>query len=435
MPLNFSIIESFINEHQEDMKNKAMLRHDRYRILSELGETLQTVLKDYEVFETELNALVIETIHSATSYETLLECHERAVSGVENFFLEEDTIVDVHNLFRIIRDRIANRVLDLVEEEMVEEGLGKPPVEYVWAGLGSEGRDEQTMVTDQDNMLIWNERDDDFASPALREQCARMLSGDGPPISPESLEPKTLLDGYFEIFARKASDRLNEVGFEKCKGGVMPVNARWRGSVSNWKKRIDERITYNRGIFEPLDIIILTDARAVKGNKTLLAGFLEYFFAMLTNSKHVMKEFVQSAVLMPSALTFFGGFKVEKEGEHKDRFNIKVMGWSPLILSVRMLSLSNGIFETNTLKRIGILRERNIIRKDMENSLIDAYFTFVRYRIINQINSRDEGGKSSNFLRPDMLGPDEQERLRRAMKSVEAFQKLIQETLLFGQPM
>ncbi len=197
MPLNFSIIESFINEHQEDMKNKAMLRHDRYRILSELGETLQTVLKDYEVFETELNALVIETIHSATSYETLLECHERAVSGVENFFLEEDTIVDVHNLFRIIRDRIANRVLDLVEEEMVEEGLGKPPVEYVWAGLGSEGRDEQTMVTDQDNMLIWNERDDDFASPALREQCARMLSGDGPPISPESLEPKTLLDGYF----------------------------------------------------------------------------------------------------------------------------------------------------------------------------------------------------------------------------------------------
>ena len=254
-------------------------------------------------------------------------------------------------------------------------------------------------------------------------------------VSPESLEPKTLLDGYFEIFAGKASDRLNEVGFDKCKGGVMPVNARWRGSVQDWKKRIDDRITYNRGTFEPLDVIILTDARTVKGNSALLTGFLDYFFTMLTNSKNVMKEFIQSAVLMPSALTFFGGFKVEKEGEHKDRFNIKVMGWSPLILSVRMLSLSNGIFETNTLKRIGILRERNIIRKDMENSLIDAYFTFVRYRIINQINSRDEGGKSSNFLRPDMLGPDEQERLRRAMKSVEAFQKLIQETLLFGQPM
>jgi signal-transduction protein with cAMP-binding, CBS, and nucleotidyltransferase domain len=433
MPLNFSIIESFIADHQEDMKNKAMLRHDRYHIISELGTALQTVLKDYEIFETELNALVIEIIDNASSYETLRECHERAVAGVENFFLEEDTIVDVHDLFRIIRDRIAVRVLDLVEGEMIDEGLGKPPADYVWAGMGSEGRDEQTMVTDQDNLLVYAERDDDFASTELRERCAGMATEGSSPSSPDSLDPKMLLDGYFQIFAQKASDRLHQVGFEKCKGGVMPVNARWRGSLKDWKKRIDDRITLSRGILEPLDIIILTDARPVNGNKAILRELLDYFFSMLTNNKHVMKEFVQSAVIMPSALTFFGGFKVEKEGENKDKFNIKVLGWSPLILSVRMLSLSNGIFETNTLKRIGILRQRNIIRKEMESSLTDAYFTFVRYRIINQINYRDEQGRSSNFLRPDMLGPDEQEKLRKAMKAVETFQKFIQETLLFGE--
>jgi len=434
MPLNFSIIESFIAQHQEDMKNKAMVRHERYRILSELGTTLQTVLKDYEIFETELNALVIETIENTSSYRGLRECHERAVAGVVNFFLEEDTIVDVHDLFRIIRDKIAVKVLELVEQEMVGEGLGTPPVNYAWAGLGSEGRDEQTMVTDQDNMLIYKERKDDFASGELKERCTGLLSTKGISIAPDKLSPKQLLDGYFEIFSQKATDRLDEVGFEKCKGGVMPVNERWRGSEKDWRKRIEDRITFSRGIFEPLDIIILTDARAVMGSKAILDSFLEHFFSMLINNKHVMKEFIQSAVIMPSALTFFGGFKVEKEGENKDRFNIKVLGWSPLILSVRMLSLSNGILETNTLKRIGILRERNIIKKEMESALTDAYFTFVRYRIINQINDRDEGGKGSNFLRPDMLGPDEQEKLRKAMKSVETFQKLIQETLLFGQP-
>ncbi|MDD3846050.1 MAG: putative nucleotidyltransferase substrate binding domain-containing protein [Syntrophorhabdaceae bacterium] len=433
MPLNFSIIESFIAEHEADMKNKAMIRQDRYRILSELGTALQTVLKDYEVFETELNALVMEIINNTTSYETLMECHERAVAGVENFFLEEDTIVDVHDLFRLIRDRIAVRVLELVEREMVDEGLGKPPADYVWAGLGSEGRDEQTMVTDQDNLLVYAEGDDDFASVELRRRCAEISASDGPSILPDDLDPRMLVDGYFQIFAQKASDRLHQVGFEKCKGGVMPVNARWRGSIKDWKKRIDERITFGRGILEPLDIIILTDARLVNGSKVILTELMDYFFSMLINNKHIMKEFIQSAVLMPSALTFFGGFKVEKEGENKDKFNIKVLGWSPLILSVRMLSLSNGIFETNTLKRIGILRQRNIIRKEMELSLTDAYFTFVRYRIINQINYRDESGRSSNFLRPDMLGPDEQERLRRAMKAVETFQKFIQETLLFGE--
>lgn len=435
MPLNFSIIESFIEKHREDMKNTAMTRQERYRILSELGTTLQTVLKDYEVFETELNTLVIETIDNTSSYEELRECHERAVAGVINFFLEEDTIVDVHDLFRIIRDKIAIKVLELVENEMVLQGFGKPPVDYVWAGLGSEGRDEQTMVTDQDNMLVYLEREDDFASRELKEQCAQLLTEKGSPAHPDRMTPKQILDGYFEIFSQKTTDRLDEVGFDKCKGGVMPVNERWRGSDKDWRKRIEERITFDRGIFEPLDIIILTDARSVIGSKTILDSFMEYFFAMLTRNKHVMKDFIQSAVIMPSALTFFGGFKVEKEGENKDKFNIKVLGWSPLILSVRMLSLSNGIFATNTLKRIGILRERNIIKKEMESALMDAYFTFVRYRIINQINSREENGRASNFLKPDMLGPDEQERLRRAMKSVEAFQKFIQETLLFGQPL
>lgn len=421
MPLNFSLIESFIASHQEDMKNKALLRQERYRLLSELGNALQTVLKDYEVFETELHSLVIDIVNNTTSFETLNECHQRAVAGVENFFLEEDTIVDVHDLFRIIRDRIEVRVLELVEKEMVEEGLGGPPVDYVWAGLGSEGRDEQTLVTDQDNMLIYEDQDDSVASDQLKK------------LHEKRQAPGTLVDAYFEMFARKASERLNEVGFDKCKGGVMPVNERWRGSKTDWKKRVDDRFMRGTGLLEPLDIIILTDARAVKGSGRLLDEFLGYFFPALTNNKNVMKEFIQSAVLMPSALTFFGGFKVEKDGENKDKFNIKLLGWSPLILSVRMLALASGIYEKNTLKRITLLRERNIIKKEMEIALTDAYFTFVRYRIINQMNSRDEGGKSSNFLRPDMLGTDEQDRLRRAMKSVESLQKFIQETLLFGQ--
>ena len=83
MPLNFSLIESFIADHQKDMRNKAMLRHDRYRVLSELGTALQTVLKDYEIFETELNALVIEIIDNASSYETLRRIldQERRLGG------------------------------------------------------------------------------------------------------------------------------------------------------------------------------------------------------------------------------------------------------------------------------------------------------------------------------------------------------------------
>jgi signal-transduction protein with cAMP-binding, CBS, and nucleotidyltransferase domain len=433
MPLNFSFIESYIADHRDIIKDRLLLRNDRYRLLSELGNTLQSTLKDYEIFETEFRSLVLHKIDGAASLEELRACHDIAVAGIENFYLEEETILDTHDLFRIARDKLVTRVLTMVEEEMEEEGLGRPPAEYTWAGLGSEGRDEQTMVTDQDNMIIYEEPDQDLISNGLRKKWREELEQRDTKVSKDGPGPKQLVDYYYEIFCHKATDSLHEVGFERCKGNVMPTNERWRGSIGDWKKRIEDRITYEQGIFEALDVIILTDARPVKGNTKLLDSFLEYFFKKLTDNKHVMKDFIQSAVLMPSALTFFGGFKTEKEGENKDKFNIKLLGWAPLILAVRMTALVGGIYERNTLRRIQSLRKKNIIKKDMESDLIDAYFTFVRFRIMSQVNYRADNTKDKNYLKPDMLGPDEQERLRRAMKTVEAFQKYIQETQLFGQ--
>jgi len=433
MPLNFSFIESYIADHQDIIKDRFLLRNERYRLLSELGSTLQSTLKDYEIFETEFRSLVLHKIDGATSLEELRAYHDIAVAGIENFYLEEESILDTHDLFRIARDKLITKVLTMVEKEMEEEGMGKPPTDYVWGGLGSEGRDEQTMITDQDNMIIYEEPDKDFMSKDLGKRLHEEFEQRDIKVSKDGPGPKQVVDYYYEIFCRKATNSLHEVGFERCKGNVMPTNEKWRGSTEDWKKRIEDRITYEQGIFEALDVIILTDARPVKGNVKLLDSLLEYFFKKLTDNKHVMKDFIQSAVLMPSALTFFGGFKTEKEGENKDKFNIKLLGWAPLILAVRMVALVGGIYERNTLRRIQSLRKKNIIKKDMETDLIDAYFTFVRFRIMSQVNYRIDNTKDKNYLKPDMLGPDEQERLRKAMKTVEAFQKYIQETQLFGQ--
>jgi CBS domain-containing protein len=431
MPLNVSIVEDFLAENQETLRDKGVLRHDRHRILRGLRDALDASLKDYESFETELASLVMEKIEHAKTFEELHRCHARAVAGIESFFLEEDTIIDVHDLFRIVRDGITMRVLKLVEEEMEKEGYGPPPTDFVWVGLGSEGRDEQTMMTDQDNMIVYAERNDEFGTAYLREMCSRHYQAAGDGFA--KVTGKILLDYYYEVFSVKAMERLNEVGFEKCKGGVMPSNEIWRGSLSDWKERLEQRITLGRGTFELLHVIILTDARAITGTKEMLGALLDFFFAFLTDNKHVMKDFIESAVLMPTALSFFGNFKTEKSGDFKDKFNIKLLGWAPLILAVRMLALSNGIYEPNTLKRIRRLREMNVLKKEMEEDLVDAYLTFVRFRIINQIHLREEGGMNLNYLKPDMLGPEEQEKLRRAMRAVEALQKYIQEVLLFGQ--
>lgn len=434
MPLNLTTVENFVAENKEKMSDKALLRHERYSVLSRLRDKLQAALDDYVHFESELSSLVVDKINNAKTYEELQLCHKRAIGGIEKYFFEEDTIVDVHDLFRIVRDGIAVRVLMLTEEEMVNEGYGYPPTNYVWVGLGSEGRDEQTLMTDQDNMILYGEKEGEVNIEFIRRKYLEHHNANGEASINNTLDEKKLLDFYFEVFSKKVVDRLHVVGFEKCKGGVMPSNEKWRGSVNDFRDRLEQRITYDRGIFESLDVIILTDARPIFGDKNLLTHFLKGFFKVLTDNKAVMKDLYESAVLMPTALSFFGNFKTEKAGEHKDMINIKLLGWAPLILAVRMVAITNGIFETNSLKRIKFLREKNVIKKDMERDLVDAYLIFVRLRLLNQINNKNGEQSNMNFLNPAGLNEEDQGKLRKAMRTVESFQKYIQERLLFGQP-
>jgi len=271
MPLDFSVIEKFISDYREALTDKLLLRHERYRILVMLRDKLQVLLENFEIFEAGITSVLLNKIKKATTYKELKICHNKAVDGIAEFFLDNPTITDVHDLFRINRDAITVRVLQLVEEEMKADGFESPLTEYVWIGLGSEGRDEQTILTDQDNMIVY-----DTGS-------GRYKSG--------------FVEQYYEIFSNKVMERLSDVGFEKCKGGVMPSNDKWRGSVQTWKKRLEDRITYENGSFEDLDIIILTDARPIKGNRKLLGEVMAPFFRLLNENKHVMKEFIKSSIL------------------------------------------------------------------------------------------------------------------------------------------
>jgi len=401
MPLNFSIVERFASEYQQAMREKTLLRHDRYHMLSALREKLYQAMRDYETFEAELSSM-LNSIQAAETYEELGQQHRRSVAGVKNYFLEEQTIVDVHDLFGTIRDAITGRVLSLIERELEREGLGRPPVEYSWVGLGSEGRNEQTFVTDQDNMLIYE------TGAAGRA------------------------DSYFKELAERAVERLDTVGFSKCKGGIMPSNEKWRGSRADWQKRLEETLTEDKKTLELLDLIILSDARHVFGAKDILDVFVERFQTMLHENRVIMKDLTQSAVLMPTALGFFGRFKVEAEGENKGKLNIKLHGWAPLIMSVRALALAQGVAYTGTLKRVRTLREMNIIKREVEEELVDAYLLFVSLRVTNQISEPD--GANANHINPDLLDADEAGRLRKYMRVVESFQKYVNEILLFGQP-
>ncbi len=401
MPLNFSIVDRFVSTYSEALQDKTLLRHERYDILQKLREKLWEAMRDSERFEVELSR-ALDVIDTTDDYEELRRHHEQSVEGVRNYFQEEQTIVDVYDLFRVVRDHLTIRALRLVEKEMEREGRGPVPSRYCWIGLGSEGRDEQTFVTDQDNMLIY-----DAAQADLR--------------------------GYYGEFAQRVVDRLDEIGFEKCKGGIMPSNEKWLGSAADWKKKIEETLSEAKGTLEFLDLIIMTDARVIYGDEQLFQTVLDEFFTRLKENRQVMKDITESSVQMSTALGFFGKFKVEAEGKYKGMFNMKLLGWSPLVMSVRALALHEGLHETNTLKRIKRLRAMNMIKKEMQQDLIQAYLLFAQFRIVNQIAALEKRD-GYNYVDPAALDADEAAKVRKAMRTVESFQKYIHEVILFGQP-
>ncbi len=424
MALDFSIVDNFVAEYSETMHDKTLLRHDRYNILARLRETLWEALRKSERFETEFSR-VLDVIDATRDFDALRRYHLASVAGIRIYFEEEQAIADVHDLFRIIRDRLTIRVLNLVEEEMATLGFGPPPSRYCWIGLGSEGRDEQTFVTDQDNMLVYD------AGPEARitDDLKKRFIGQE---RQEGASSSALLNYYYGEFGTRVTERLHETGFEKCKGGIMPSNQKWRGSEEDWKARIEETLTRGGGAFELLDLIILTDARVIHGDRVQFMPILDHFFSLLKENRRVMKQITEASVMMPTALGFFNKFKVETSGDYKGKFNLKVFGWSPLVMSVRALSLAEGLYETNTLKRIKLIREKNMMTKEMAEDLIEAYLLFARFRIANQLGG--DGGNAS-YVDPASVGPEESGKLRRAMKTVETFQKHLHQMVLFGQPL
>ncbi|MGA3174267.1 MAG: putative nucleotidyltransferase substrate binding domain-containing protein [Syntrophorhabdales bacterium] len=419
MALNFSIVDRFVSEYGEIMHDKTLLRHDRHDILVKLRQALWEALRESERFEAEF-ARMLESIDSAKGFDVLRKYHATSVEGIKVYFEEEQAIADVHDLFRIVRDRLTIRVLTLVEEEMAASGFGPPPSGYCWIGLGSEGRDEQTFVTDQDNMLVYDSREVRPGDELLTLSRA------------ERGRPPDPLSYYYEEFSARVMERLQEVGFEKCKGGIMPSNEKWRGSVEDWKARIEKTLTQGSDALELLDLIILTDARVMRGDRALFVQVLDQFFSLLKENRRVMNQITETAVTMPTALGFFSKFRLEAEGDHKGMFNLKVFGWSPLIMSVRALALTEGLYETNTIKRIKRLREMNMMKKETASDLIESYLLFARFRIMNQLGHKGDDGL--NYIDPAMLSGEESGRLRKAMRTVETFQKYLHEVVLFGQP-
>ncbi|PJG60101.1 putative nucleotidyltransferase substrate binding domain-containing protein [Aeromonas cavernicola] len=244
--------------------------------------------------------------------------------------------------------------------------------------LGSEGRGEQILKTDQDNALIL----------------------------PEGLVWPTQAADLATFSAL-----LERLGYPLCPGGVMVNNPRWVNPLSQWRRTIDSAcLTASEA--DLLWLATLADASPIAGDRTLHLPLARALREQLSQRRDLLAEMVRPAVAFHAPLTLFGRLARPPEG-----LDLKRGGLFPLVHGIRMLALEGGIVDTSTLGRIDALVAAERLSADYGANLAEAFRLFIRLRLRSQL----KGGNSRVPI--GELSHSERDLLRQALHQVKKFQQ------------
>ncbi|RYH11856.1 cyclic nucleotide-binding/CBS domain-containing protein [Tropicimonas sp. IMCC6043] len=295
----------------------------------------------------------------------------------------------VTRLITDIADAVTRRLLALAEER-----LGAPPVDYLWLACGSQGRQEQTGVSDQDNCLIL----DDAATPDDME--------------------------YFRRLATFVSDGLDTCGYFHCPGDMMATNPRWCQPLAIWQR-------YFRGWINKPDpeaqmlASVMFDLRPIGGAKHLFENLQGETLAAAHRNSIFVGHMIMNSLKHVPPLGLFRGFATVRSGEHKNELDMKMNGVVPVVDLARIYALQGELTQVNTRARLEAAEAMGTISHSGAQDLIDAYDLIAETRLRRQAEEIRAGRKPDNFMPPSDLSDFERSHLRDAFVVVRTMQSAV----------
>ncbi len=363
-----------------------------------LIEPLQTEVANTQLLSAEL----VEQAMSAGDSQALQRINTCMVEAGQSMFMSLRSVPIIHELSTAVRDAIARRALDLARKDLHPSGpVGDIPLTLV--AVGSHGRYEQTLFTDQDYLFIHG---DYAAEDAVYEKSA---------------------SEYFCMLGSLFVKNMEEAGIRKCSSGIMPDNCEWRGSSGEWCQRLftPARFQHDDWAKSILALIILSDARYLSGSLDLWVDFAPRMRTQIRENHQTVRNMARVASAMRLAKGFFHRFAVEAEGPNKGAFNLKLLAWKPLVMCIRVLAVHFGVENTSTLVRIEMLQEKGIFSAKMASSLTDAYHTITCWKVLQQIKKIKKIIDDENYINPYELVGSEREELYTAIMKVAELQNMV----------
>jgi CBS domain-containing protein len=342
--------------------------------------------------------LVIGEIRRTTSLDTLMGLRYKIDSVLEMMLRWGGPVKQLVALVTELNDRLTIRILELVEEEMEGEGFGKPPVPYGWLALGSEGRKEQTLHTDQDNALFF------AATPDCDEaECKK----------------------WFLQFSQRVVAYLVRSGIPECPGGIMASNPElcqpedlWLDTFLGWIKDPSPHPLLMASIF--------FDFRPIHAGTNFPYVLQDQLLKAIRKSGLFLRFMAKNSLINRPPLSLLKRFVVEKSGEHKNKFDLKQRGLTPVVDAARVLSLSLGIKTRNTLDRLAEISRIGIIDSNFYADLREAYEFLIYLQISRHLDALAQGEGPDNFLDPVSLNGLQRKMLKESFAVVRRLQEIIE---------
>lgn len=293
--------------------------------------------------------------------------------------------------------RLITDVADAVTRRLIrfaEVALGPSPVPYVWLACGSQGRQEQTGVSDQDNCLFL---DDSFVESQR---------------------------SWFEALARFVSDGLHACGYVYCPGDMMATNPRWCQPVRVWR-------TYFQGWIATPDPMaqmlasVMFDLRPIAGNASLFGDLQAETLDQASRNSIFVAHMISNSLKHVPPLSLLRGFATLRTGEHRNQIDMKHNGVIPVVDLGRVYALIGRLAPTNTRARLLAAEDAGVISDAGASDLVAAYDLIAEFRLRNQAAQVKAGQKPGNYLAPYEFGDFERSHLRDAFVVVRTMQSAL----------
>ncbi|MBW2438021.1 MAG: cyclic nucleotide-binding domain-containing protein [Deltaproteobacteria bacterium] len=332
---------------------------------------------------------IVREIAQARFVNQIIQVHRQVPKLIQALINTGAKSQNVTRFLTTVSDAILQKLIGFAIDEM-----GPPPARFVFMILGSEGRKEQTLKTDQDNAIIIEDLSAKAAKAAM---------------------------SYFLSFSEKVCGWLDEAGYEFCKGGVMAKNPQWCQPLKVWKKYFMEWI-HTAAPEALLQASIFFDFRGAYGDTDLIDELRDHLFKSLVGWPGFFRHLAENAMFFTPPIGFFRNFLVESKGEHRDSFDIKA-AMQPVVDYARIYALNHRVAETNTLGRLRELLDLEVLSAQQYQELDTVYSYLMQQRFVRQVKaSIEENGKPDNYINPKKLSRIEQTTLKEIFKRIEKFQ-------------